>query len=245
MTISFSVAFFSGVVSFFAPCVLPLLPAYIAYVTGVSLKELKEKGMGPFRKRIIISSIAYVVGFSLVFTLLGSTAAGVGVIFRQHARLIQIFGGLLMIIFGLEFAGILRLPALARERRFSLPNDLDSEPIFRAFLLGMIFAVTWSPCVGAVLGSIYALAAISGSAVYGAALLFVYSLGITIPFLLVSFTLMHAPKYLTIITKRIGLLSRVAGLVLAFLGILLVTGYYAEFNAFLFNIAYRLGYKVG
>lgn len=244
MQLNLLVAFGAGVVSFFAPCVLPLLPAYIGYVTGVSLTELDKNGYKPFRRKILLSSVFYVLGFSIVFVLLGTAAASVGVLLRRWDFVIQRIGGLLILIFGLEFAGFLHIPFLAQTKQFKLPDWTKSLGEFRAFFVGLIFATAWTPCVGAVLGSILALAAVSGTVTTGATLLFVYSLGISLPFLIVSLTLAALPKYLSFFTKHIGLLSKVAGSILAVLGLLLLTDTYKYLNSWLFELAFRLGYQI-
>jgi len=238
------IAFSSGVISFFAPCVLPLLPAYIGYVTGVSLQQLKDKGYLPFRRKLFFSSIFYILGFSVVFVLLGTAAASIGVVLRRYDFLIQRIGGFVIFILGLEFAGFIHFPFLAKQRRFNLPSWTESWGYFRAFFVGLVFATAWTPCVGAVLGSILALAAISKTALEGATLLFIYSLGISVPFIVVSLTIASAPKYLTFITRHIGPISKIAGLVLALLGVLLLTDTYKYFNSWLFEVAFRLGYQV-
>lgn len=242
--LNFPIAFGAGLVSFFAPCVVPLLPAYIGYVTGVSVNELKEKGYAPFRKKMFVTSVFYILGFSLVFVLLGTAAASVGATLRRYDYLIQRVGGLVILVLGLEFAGVLHLPFLARQKQFTLPSWTNKLGHARAFFIGLVFATAWTPCVGAVLGSILALAAVSGTIVEGASLLFVYSLGISIPFLVVSLTLASAPKYLSFINKRIGIISRIAGLVLALLGLLLLTNTYRFLNAFLFDLAFKFGYQI-
>ena len=242
--VNFPVAFGAGLVSFFAPCVIPLLPAYVGYVTGVSLNELKEKGYAPFRKKLLISSLLYILGFSIVFVLLGTAAASVGASLRRYDFLIQRIGGLIILVLGLQFAGVLHLPFLARTKQFQLPTWVNKLGHARAFFIGIVFATAWTPCVGAVLGSILALAAVSGTAITGASMLFVYSLGISIPFMIVSLTLASAPKYLTFIGNRIGVISKIAGFILAALGILLLTDTYKFLNSFLFDIAFKLGYQI-
>lgn len=241
--ISFPVAFFGGVISFFAPCVVPLVPAYVGYVIGVSSGDL-VKGTTHLRRRLVLSSIFYILGFSLVFVALGTAAAGVGQLLRQYDFWIQRVGGLLIIILGLNFAGLLPIPALARERRISPPAWFERLGYLRATGLGIVFATAWTPCVGAILGSILALAAVSGTAIYGAFLLFVYSLGISIPFIIVALTLAQAPIYFKAINKYAGIVGRVAGFLLALIGLLLLTDTYKFINAWLFEIAFRLGYKI-
>ncbi len=244
ININFAVAFGAGLVSFFAPCVIPLLPAYVGYVAGVSAKDLKEKGYGPYRKKIIISSLFYILGFSLVFVLLGTVSASIGLTLRRYDYLIQRIGGVIIMILGLEFAGVFHLPFLARTRQFSLPGWTNKLGQFRAFVVGFIFATAWTPCIGAVLGSILALAAVTGTASRGAALLFVYSLGISLPFMIVSLTLAQAPKYLGFINKRIGTISKFAGIILAIIGLLLLTDTYKYLNSWLFQVAFSLGYTI-
>lgn len=242
--LNFPLAFLGGLVSFFAPCVLPLLPAYVGFVTGVSTYQLKKKGYSFFRKRMTFSSFLYILGFSFVFVLLGTAAAGVGSTLRRYDFIIQKVGGIIILVLGLEFAGIIKLPLLARTKRFSLPSWANKVGEGRAFLVGVIFATAWTPCIGPVLGSILALAAVSGTAAHGAALLFVYSLGISLPFMLVSLTLASAPKYLSFINKHVGVIARVSGLILAALGILLITNTYRFVNSWLFEVAFRLGYEI-
>lgn len=248
--ISFPVAFVSGIVSFFAPCVVSLLPAYVAYVTGVSLQELKdgrgglEDVRGGYRRQVLVSSLFYILGFSVVFVILGTAAAGVGQVLRQYNDVIRIVGGIVILVLGLNFAGFLPLPYLARELRLELPSWTSRLGYGRAFIIGVVFATAWTPCVGAVLGAILSLAAVSQSAVTGASLLFVYSLGISIPFLIVSLTLVQAPVYLKVVTRHIVFISRVTGLLLAILGLLLLTDTYKFVNAWLFEVAFRFGYQI-
>jgi cytochrome c-type biogenesis protein len=238
------IAFGAGLVSFFAPCVVPLLPAYIGYVTGVSVKDLKEKGYEKFRKQMLVSSLFYILGFSVVFVILGSAIASLGGVLRTYDHIIQRVGGLIILILGLEFAGFLNFPFLAKTRQFVLPQWVNKLGPLRAFVIGLIFATAWTPCVGAILGSILSLAAVSGTAFRGATLLFVYSLGISLPFLIVSMTLIAAPKYLSIINKHVGKISLVAGIILAILGLLLLTDTYKYLNSWLFEVAFRFGYEI-
>jgi len=238
------IAFGAGVVSFLAPCVVPLLPAYISYVTGVSLKDLRSVEKSKYFKKILISSLFYILGFSVIFVIFGTTAASIGLVLRRHNFWIQRIGGLIILILGLDFAGVLNLPFLAKQGQFKLPSWTQKLGNFRSFFVGVIFATVWTPCIGAVLGSILALAAVSGTAVKGALLLFTYSLGISIPFLFIALTLASAPKYLDFVSKHIGKISKIAGLILAILGLLLLTDTYKYLNALLFDIAFGLGYQI-
>lgn len=244
LDISYPVAFVSGLISFFAPCVVPLLPAYIGYVTGVSINDLQLYGIGKYRAKLLISSIFYILGFSLIFVALGTAAAGLGQILRQYDDAIRIIGGAFILVFGANVAGLLPLGFLAREKKFELPSWVNHLGYGRAFLIGIVFAMAWTPCVGAILGSILALAAVSQTATTGATLLFVYSLGISIPFLIVSFTLAQTPVYLSFVSRYIGIVSRVAGIILIILGLLLLTNTYRFVNGWLFEMAFNLGYQI-
>jgi len=244
VSLNIPIAFWAGIVSFFAPCVVPLLPAFVGYVTGVSAKDLQTFGYKPYLRKILLSSLFYILGFSIIFVLLGTAAAGLGVFFRRYDDVIQKIGGFLILIFGLEFAGIINIPFLAYEKRATLPAWAKDLGYIRAFLVGLIFATAWTPCVGAILGSILTLAAVSGTVAKGALLLFVYSLGISIPFMLVSLTLASAAKYIGFLTKHLGLIAKLSGILLAVLGILLLTDTYKYLNGWLFEVAYRLGYQI-
>ncbi|QQS39147.1 sulfite exporter TauE/SafE family protein [Candidatus Woesebacteria bacterium] len=234
--ITYPIALMAGVVSFLSPCAVGLLPTYIGYVTGIAIEDLKKKGYKPYRKKMILASLLYTLGFSTVFVLLGTTAAGLGVIFRQYSLPIQQIGGLIIIFFGLEFSGLIRLPFLSKTYKFSLPTWVEKTHYVKSFLVGVIFATAWSPCVGVVLGSILALAATTHQALSGAMLLFVYSLGISIPFLIVTFTLISAPKYLKIFTKYTHIISIIAGSILVIVGLMLVTNTYRYLNTYVSNL---------
>ena len=244
MIVSIPIAFVGGLVSFFAPCVIPLLPAYIGYVTGVSLNDLKVAGYKPFRKKLLLSSLFYILGFSLIFVLLGTAAAGFSALFNRYDYIIQRVGGVIILVFGLEFAGIFQIPFFAHQFQLKLPAWSKNLGYFRAFFVGIIFATAWTPCVGAVLGAILTLAAVTSSVRQGALLLFVYSLGISVPFLFVSLTLASAPKYISFLTRHINVIAKLAGLLLAILGFLLLTNAYRYLNSWLFELAFSLGYQI-
>lgn len=229
------VAFLAGLASFFAPCVFPLLPAYISYIAGVSVGELK-KGSKKYRDKLLYSSVFYVLGFSLIFVALGTGIGGLGYLLRLHARGLEIVGGLAMTIFGLEFSGFVKIPYLEREHKFKLPKWLDKLGYTKAFALGLIFAAAWTPCIGPIMGAILALAAVSATASSGAFLLFVYSLGISIPFLLVSVSAVLLPKYFKVMKEKIELISRLAGIMLILVGLSLVFGWYAQISQFVLHL---------
>lgn len=248
------VAFSSGVVSFFAPCVVPLLPAYVGYISGVSIDQLKrEKGLGQHRRKVLVTSLFYVLGFSLVFVILGTTAASLGSVLRQQDVVISRVGGILVMLFALNFMGILKIPSLASGKQLRLPAWAERLGHGRAFLIGIVFATAWTPCVGAVLGAILTLAAVSQTATTGAAMLFVYSLGISIPFLIISLVIAQVPGVLKSINRYVGVMSKVSGVLLFIIGFLLFNNTvglisdkltYNRLNSLLFEIAFSLGYEI-
>lgn len=252
--LNFLVAFGSGVVSFFAPCVVPLLPAYVGYVSGVSLVELQKKGgMKRYRKKIILSSLIYMLGFAMVFVILGTTAASLGAALRQYDVFIQRAGGILVMLFALSFMGLFKLPLPVNLQQVKLPKWAERLGYGRSFLVGVVFATAWTPCVGAVLGAILTLAATTGTAGTGALLLLVYSLGISIPFMLISLMIAQAPAVLKLITRYLNGVTKLAGLLLFIIGFLLfnnTVGWinsdltYNRLNSWLFEIAFRLGYQI-
>jgi cytochrome c-type biogenesis protein len=230
--VTLPIAFFAGIASFFAPCVVPLLPAYIGYVTGVTTKSINKNGIEKYRKKIIVSSLVYILGFSAVFILMGLAAATFGRAFRLYSRELQIAGGLLLIFFGLDVAGYVNVGLIAKERKFVLPLWIEKLGYAKSFVLGIVFAAAWTPCIGPILGSILALAAVSSSAANGALLLFVYSIGISLPFLVVALGLAQAPKYLKNITKNIEKISKISGIILVIIGMVLLFGWYGNVNSF-------------
>jgi cytochrome c-type biogenesis protein len=228
--VSIPIAFAAGVVSFFAPCVLPLVPAYIGYIAGTTTKEIDRNGLSLYRFKMLVSSGFYILGFSMVFVILGTTAGGIGTFFRNYSLLLERLGGLIIFIFGVEFSGLVNISFLNVEKKIILPRWAKDMGYLKSFLVGVIFAFAWTPCVGPVLGSILALAAVNGTAVYGAYLLFVYSLGISLPFLIVALTLAEAPQYLKPIKRHITLITKIAGVFLMILGILLMLDLYKYVN---------------
>lgn len=253
MEINLLVAFTSGVVSFFAPCVVPLLPAYIGYVTGVSLEELRVKGVAAYKKQLVLSSLAYFLGFSVIFVILGTTAASLGSVLRSYDVWIQRGGGILVMLLALSFMGWFQIPWLTSLHGLALPKWADKLGYGRAFVVGIVFATVWTPCVGAVLGAILTLAAASQTVTVGATMLLVYSLGISVPFLVVSLALVQVPGLLKVITKYLGIITKVTGWGLLVIGFLLFNNTvgliskdltYNRLNSLLFEIAFKLGYKI-
>ena len=219
--VTYSVALLYGLLSFFSPCVLPLIPSYFCFITGLSLDELTEAPKAAIRRKIMLSTLAFVLGFSLVFIILGASASYVGGLLSAHKNLIRITGGALIIIFGMHLTGILRIPAFQYEKRL----HIRQKPlhIMGTFLVGMAFGAGWTPCIGPILGALLVLAQEKETVGQGVRLLCIYSAGLALPFLLLSIGI----NYLLVFTRKANKVLRyanpVAGILLILTGILLVT----------------------
>lgn len=229
--ISFPFAFLAGVVSFLSPCVLPVVPSYVAFVSGLTLGELSDGSVRQVRITAALHSILFVVGFSLVFMTMGlvATAAG-GPIARSLPWMTRV-GGLVMMVFGLYLAGLLRLPALARELRV----HLESRPTgaLGSLVVGVAFGAGWTPCIGPILGSILLYASLEATMVEGMMLLGTYALGLGIPFVAASVGVNYFLAGSARARMWIVPLQRIAGTVLFVIGLLMLTGRFATVTAFL------------
>ncbi len=219
--VSYPLAFLAGVLSFLSPCVLPLLPSYVSFITGLSFKELT---VGVDKKRIryltIINSIFFICGFSFVFIALGISSSAIGIFLFEYLDLIRIIGGIIVIIFGLFIAGFLKIDFLLKDKKFHLSGKPTGY--IGIFIIGMAFAAGWSPCIGPILGTILLYASSKGSTIYGLKLLSVYSLGLAIPFLLSALAINTFLAYSPKISKYIRLIMIISGLLLIVFGILLL-----------------------
>ncbi|MGH6886025.1 MAG: cytochrome c biogenesis CcdA family protein [Geminicoccales bacterium] len=216
--LSFAVAFGAGLLSFLSPCVLPLIPSYVGFLTGMSLDELQA---GVRRGAAVLHGLWFVAGFSLVFVLLGAAASALGGLLREYQHWLGRAGGVLMILFGLYLLGVLRPAFLMRERRIHLAE----KPLgyFGSAVVGFTFGAAWTPCIGPILGGILTLAATAGAPGQGMMLLAVYALGLAIPFLLTALALDRFLRWFQRFRPYLVWVDRTAGALLIVLGILLVT----------------------
>jgi len=216
--VSFTLAFAAGILSFLSPCVLPLVPAYVSFVTGLSLDELKS---APRLSKAVSNTIAFILGFSTIFVALGASSSFIGSLFFKYQDYLRIGGGILTIIFGLFIAGFLKLDFLMREKRFHI--NKGPAGYAGAFFIGMSFAAGWTPCIGPILGTILIYASSKASASYGLELLAVYSLGLAIPFMLstlaINTFLAHSKK----IYRFMKIVTVISGVILITFGIMLLT----------------------
>jgi cytochrome c-type biogenesis protein len=219
-TITYPAAFFAGLLSFFSPCILPLIPAYFTFITGLSLEELTSVKAGRIRRRVVMATLAFGVGFSLIFILLGASASFLGGLATRYNQVFRITGGLLIIIFGLHLTGIWRLSFLEVEKRVQIREK--PTHILGTVLVGMAFGAGWSPCIGPMLGSILIVAGSEESVLEGVGLLTVYSAGLWIPFLLMSVFINLMLEFLQKTRRILKFINVAAGTLLIALGIALV-----------------------
>ena len=216
-------AFLAGVLMFFAPCTLPIIPGYLAFIAGVPYGEI-GKGGGRARKRILVNACAFVLGFSVVFILLGIFAGLIGSLLGSWREILARGAGLVVILFGLTMMGVLQISALTRERRIGLPRFLTVGKPESSFFIGALFALGWSPCIGPILGTVLLYASAHATALEGGLLLGVFSLGLGIPFLLSALLISQAGKAFARIAPKLNTLSVVGGVLLVIFGIMLLTG---------------------
>jgi cytochrome c-type biogenesis protein len=223
------VAFTAGLFSFLSPCVLPLFPSYLSFITGMSVDRLAGEVTAAARARVMLHSLAFIVGFTAVFVSLGASFSAAGQFLLDYRDWIRIAGGSLIVIFGLYIAGILRLGALGRTHQF----QIRSKPagLLGSFAVGLTFAIGWTPCVGPILGSILTLASNEKTVSEGVGLLLAYSAGLGVPFLLFSLGLGAFLKFFKRYRPLLPIVERVAGVLLIAVGVLVASNYYIVLNA--------------
>jgi cytochrome c-type biogenesis protein len=220
------VAFAAGLLSFLSPCVLPLVPSYVGFLTGMTLPELSDR-----RRVAAVHALLFVLGFSLVFVLLGASATALGGALKYYQTWIARIGGVLVILFGLVCLGLVRVGALEQERRLQFQH----KPVgyLGSALVGMAFGAGWTPCIGPVLGAILSLAATSDSVSRGMLLLGVYSAGLAVPFLLAAVAVESFLGWFQRFRRFLPWVMRVSGILLVLVGVLMVTGQFTRLAGWL------------
>ena len=219
------IALVAGVISFLSPCVLPIVPPYLAYMSGVSLGEMSSEATA--RQRATISALFFVLGLSTVFLILGFTASAFGAFFLQNQVLFAQISGVVIIVFGLHFLGFFRIPFLDQEARLDAGDRGGSS--FGAYVLGLAFAFGWTPCIGPQLGAILTLAASEASVSKGTLLLGIYAAGLGIPFLLAAMFITRAMGMMNRIKRHMKLIERLMGGLLVLVGLAMLTGAFSSF----------------
>jgi cytochrome c-type biogenesis protein len=219
-TVGLPLAFGAGLLSFLSPCVLPLIPSYVSFITGLSLEDA-----GTRRWTAVTHAAFFVLGFTLIFVALGASATALGGLLRYHRVWLERIGGVLIVLFGLYLLGVFQWGVLARERRIHLQN----KPVgyLGSALVGLAFGAGWSPCIGPILGAVLTYTSATATLGQGMGLLLAYSLGLGIPFLLAALAVDRFIGWFQRYRRFIPLVNRIAGIVLVVVGVLLLTGYFS------------------
>ncbi len=217
-----SAAVVAGIVSFLSPCVLPLVPPYLCFISGLSLDELQRSEQGSDRRRVLLTALAFVLGFATVFVLLGATASSVGQMLRQHLPVLAQVAGVFIILMGLNFLGVFKLGIWSREARYQ--QAAKPVGLLGAYGVGLAFAFGWTPCIGPVLAAILSVAATEENVTQGMKLLAFYSLGLGIPFLLAALSIDAFLQFFRNFRKHLLTVERGMGALLVLTGIMFLTG---------------------
>ena len=216
------VALAAGVISFLSPCVLPIVPPYLAYMGGISMSEARAGN-----RRVLLAALFFVLGLSTVFLFLGFTASWIGRAFITHQEVLAKVAGAVIVVFGLHFLGLIRIPFLNREARLDAGDRGGSA--FGAYVLGLAFAFGWTPCIGPILGAILSLAATEASVARGTSLLAAYAVGLGLPFLLVAAFLDRSQGVMARMKRHMGTIEKLMGLLLVIVGVAMFTGAFSAF----------------
>lgn len=217
--------FLEGIITFISPCILPLLPLYVSYFIGSNEKEKRGK------YDAFTNSLGFVLGFTIIFTLLGTLAGTFGSFIKEENSIINFFCGLVVIIFGMNYIGIFKIPFL--ERSLKLNAQIKNLKFLSSILFGMIFAIGWTPCVGTFLGAALMLAVNAQDITKGAIMLLIYSLGLGIPFVLCAILIDKVKETFDFIKRNYKIINTVSGIILIVIGISIMTGYLNKLLSFL------------
>lgn len=231
----------AGILSFLSPCILPIVPPYLCFLAGLSLDQITAEGEETpgARRRVVFSAIAFAMGFSTVFVALGAGASFIGQSIAQNLDWLGVVAGAMILILGLHYIGLIRIPILYRQARI----EVEAKPtgLIGAYLVGLAFAFGWTPCVGPVLAAILFTAGAQETAGEGALLLFVYSLGIGIPFILAAFFAGPFMRLMRRFRRHMGTVERIMGALLIGTGILFMTGQMSVIAGFMLDYLPTLG----
>lgn len=234
MDVNSLIAFSSGILSFFSPCVLPLLPSYLVFISGVAIDNFAADKAQKYRKIMFVHAISFVFGFSFIFVALGLSSSIIGHFFSTYQTLFIRIGGALLIIMGLFSLNIIRIPMLSREKVINLKEK--PAGLFGAFIVGVAFSLGWTPCIGPALSSILLISSTAESMWYGAFLLSVYSLGLAIPFLISAVLFDRLLGFLRRYGYVVKYAQKIMGVLLIVVGLLLITSYLGIFSDWLMHV---------
>src|SRR5499426_1693275 len=224
-------ALFAGLVSFLSPCVLPLVPPYLVYLAGTSLERLAEAEPPPLVKRdTVIAAVLFVAGFSTVFVALGASASVIGALMRFYSNELAIIAGIAIIIMGMHFLGVTPIALLHRQARLHVAKPVG---LWGAYVMGLAFALGWTPCIGPILAAILAIAASKATVAKGAGLLAVYSLGLGVPFIIAALAVEPFAAFLTRFRNKLGYVEKAMGGLLVLTGLAFLFGFFTQLNSWL------------
>jgi cytochrome c-type biogenesis protein len=227
-------ALVAGLLSFVSPCVLPLVPPYLCYIAGVSLDQLTGNAPeGVARHRIALSAFTFVLGFSTIFVLLGATASAIGRLVASHLDILAFVAGAVIIVMGLHFLGVFKIHLMHRQARMEVRNH-PAGPL-GAYVVGLAFAIGWTPCIGPVLAAVLAVAGSEQTVARGAGLLAVYSLGLGLPFIAAGFFAGSFMHFMRRFRNHVGTVEKTMGALLVVTGILFITGHITTLSFWLLN----------
>jgi cytochrome c-type biogenesis protein len=240
--VTIAAALIAGMLSFLSPCVLPLVPPYLVYLTGTSLERFADAETKPHAGReTIAAAFLFVLGFSTVFVALGASASVIGALVRAYSGVLAIAAGVAIIVMGLHFLGLTPIAVLMREKRFDMPKPVG---LWGAYLMGLAFALGWTPCIGPILAAILAVAASEETVAKGAGMLAVYSLGLGVPFMVAAFAIEPFAAFMVRFRAHLGLVEKAMGGLLVLTGIAFLTGAVTQASFWLLDTFPMLG-KIG
>lgn len=216
-------SFLEGIITFISPCLLPMIPIYLSYFAGGDVANNK--------KQTIINALGFVLGFTIVFISLGAFAGSIGIFLKQYNHILQIIFGIIMIIFGLNFMGVLNIKFLNNSKQMNA--NVKNLNFIRSIIFGIIFSITWTPCVGTFLGSALMLAATANHVIEGTVMLFCFSMGLAIPFLISALLIHKLKTAFDFIKRHYDVINKICGIFLIAIGILMITGYMRQFLSLL------------
>lgn len=232
--ISLGLALLAGMVSFFSPCIFPLVPAFLAQLTGT---DIKNGAVNADRQIILSRSLGFIAGFTAIFLLMGASATLIGEWFRMYSGALEQIGGIIIVLFGLQMSGIISLRSLMTEKRIGNKSSKKAKSFLGSVAFGLVFAAGWTPCIGIVLGSILAIASTEGSMLAGTGMLFVYSMGLGVPFLAVSLIYARSLNKLSGLNRFLPKVQQIGGVVMILFGILMFSGYFQVISSYLARIS--------
>lgn len=237
-------AFVAGLLTFLAPCTLPLVPGYLGFISGASLQDLKDPNTAPqARHNIVKNGLSFVLGFSLVFIVLGVLAGAAGQFLAHHRLLLSRIGGIFVILFGLFMMNLVKLPGLSQDKKIPIPKFFKPGRPSNSFILGLTFGFGWTPCVGPILASILLVASTTGTIAQGAALLSIFSLGLALPFVLIAFGIGRALEKIQKITRFLNAISIIGGVFLIILGTLMITNQLGYWTSLFYKLFGFINYQ--